>query len=344
MENTYLCTWFVADNNDESSTYGIGQGSDSLAFQMVYWRCVVVFFASCMKVCPDYSRVFFTDGTLADIPSEIRLHLDRLKVTVIQIPIEHRPPAGYWKAWNNQFYVIDVCKWISEQKPSDDVYIVLDSDCIIVTPIDDMVAEISKKGSISYKIDYAPDKEVNGLSAIQARDLYIELDKEPVLNMPLYLGGEIFAVTPDTAAMIYPKAHAAFTTSVERSALGLVKFCEEAHLLSYVYYCLNLEAGGANAYFRRIWTGLRYRNVFDKDDALAIWHLPGEKKYGFSVLYNTLSSSTAPINMPGSGPEWREYVGRLVNIPRYPMYKKVIFCLKWGIAKCAEVLRLGNRH
>jgi len=55
---------------------------------------------------------------------------------------------------------------------------------------------------------------------------------------------------------------------------------EEAHFLTLIYAAHSILPGGLNPYLKRIWTGIRTRNVVQDDANLTIWHLPWEKRFG----------------------------------------------------------------
>ncbi len=126
--------------------------------------------------------------------------------------------------------------------------------------------------------------------------MYGELSQQPINEVPSYHLGEF--LLSNVANII--KFSADFTQLwpilLQRNLAGKLKFNEEAHTLSYLYFKNGFRAFNNNIYMRRIWTNpLFYREVRETDTDLFIWHLPAEKTYGLHRLYNRL------INLTGFG-------------------------------------------
>lgn len=74
---TTLATWLYADPEGSESRYSQVEGRSSSAdFQAVYWRCVVLFFATSVRHNPDARHLLYTNvsvpppsGTSTRLPS-----------------------------------------------------------------------------------------------------------------------------------------------------------------------------------------------------------------------------------------------------------------------------------
>jgi hypothetical protein len=64
---------------------------------------------------------------------------------------------------------------------------------------------------------------------------------------------------------------------------------EEAHLLSILYAGNGYAIGTADRFIRRMWTTFKRNTLRPEDRELAIWHLPAEKKTGFTDLFRSLA-------------------------------------------------------
>ena len=138
-----LSTWFYAERAGEESVYPqVGGRSSSDWFQAVYWRCVVGFFATSARVNPDAEHRLYTNvDAVPDVDGlQTEAFLGELGVETVVLPYASRPPAGWFPAWANQFYVLDVAAHLAETLPADDaVGVLLDSDCVFTRPVGPLV-------------------------------------------------------------------------------------------------------------------------------------------------------------------------------------------------------------
>jgi hypothetical protein len=283
-----ISTLMVLDRAEDASVFPqVGLDSSTRAFQDVYWRCIVCFFASSRRQNPDARHVLFTTVTRLPVLDGFDLAglFAELNVEVVVLPITHRLGAERVKTWNNVFYVLDVIAYLHRTGGFDRA-VVMDSDCLWVRPADGLMADIGRHGVLSMSIPYAYDEKLNGASRrdmVPAARLLADRDFDFVPN---FSGGELFAATRDRLADIHRVAADLWDRLIAAPPGEVLVFTEE-HLLSLAYAILNMPTGTGDPHIRRMWTALRLNNVTaeDIDSGRCVWHLPMEKKTGFVDLY-----------------------------------------------------------
>ena len=316
-----VSTWIVLDKQGDASYFPqVGRKlSDDPSVQLVYWRCVVDFFAVLRKTNGEaYELRLYTNcsSELQEAPEEIRALLRELGVTAWQVSIDHYPPKSYTKSFRNQFYIFDILQSIAAEETSPRKYVVLDSDCICLLPLDALFEEVERKRVLSLDVGYTLDTDINGLTRRQMKEVYADFGLN-VDEIPNYFGGEFFAATSDAIRQLAPLAEKTYRLCLERNEASLSKFPEEAHLLSFLYYSLGIDASGtANRFAKRLWTGVHYRNGIEADRQLAILHLPSEKRFGFAWLYSLVTNRKSWFYTLPYGDRWVANMRRLMSIPR----------------------------
>ena len=331
MSEFLISTWFYAEHEGEESVYPqVGGRSSSTWFHAVYWRCVVDFFAVSTRVNPGAVHRFYTN--VASIPDvdgfSTRSFLDRLGVEVVVLPYASRPPKGYFGAWANQFYVLDIAAHLAETLPADDaVGLILDSDCMFTRPAGPLVVAARTYGALTYDARIGPDEEQNGLTPREMGQIYADLlhpygvadlDRAAI---PAYVGGEIVAATRETLATIVNEANGLWPEMLRRHEAGLPKFNEEAHMLSFVYHRLGFPVGTADPYIDRMYTWFTKVNVRPGHEDMTIWHLPNEKKWGLRRLFEAIRDDHSWFWALPPEDEWRRCLGRMLGVPRRTPHK-----------------------
>jgi hypothetical protein len=297
-----IATWvYCSPENEKIIYWQVGEKSDSAEFQNVYWRCVFCLFESSHRLNSNVEHILFINQYP---PSEIdgisiNSLIYRYGINIVTLTDYSIPPAEYSDGWNSQFFVLDIIGWLAEKyENSDAILILLDSDCIFNKPIDyNFINDAKENGALLYSIDYPEDYKINGLSRFDLKKLAIHYSGLR-LNSFVYNGGEFFCATSKVIKGIAREAREAYEASIKRNDMGLQKFNEEAHLLSYVYHKLGFKTHTANKYIRRIYTN-RFvtRTVDGFENDLTIWHLLSEKKRGFVEMFRTIGNGRKPPNM-----------------------------------------------
>ena len=325
MKKTVIGTWLHAETKGTESQYmQVGGVSSSTSFQDVYWRCVVVFFASSVRHNPDAAhRLFTTVARVPDIDAfETSAFLAKLGVEVVQVPLTYLPPVGYHGAWRNQFYILDIIKYLDSHSAPDEQHLILDSDCVFTAPVQPLADDLSRLGLLALDISLPADEDINGITQRDMKQIFEELGLPVPGEIAHYYGGEFFAATADAIHRLAREVDPLWTLQMERFAEGKLKFNEEAHFLSYLYAKLGYAAPTANAYIARIWTSFKYRNTVPEDVDLMIWHVPAEKKYGLKRLYQQVIRPASKFWTVPLGVDFKRYAAGFLGIAGSSPLKK----------------------
>lgn len=316
-----ICTWFYAESSGGESTYYQMAGrSSSRRFQEVYWRCIVVFFASSIRNNPEARHILFANISRAPVVDGLDVHvfLQQLGVEFVQLPFTFQPPEGYYSAWRNQFYIFDIIRYLHEHATEANA-IVLDSDCVWIqpgTPLDDA---ITRNEVLTYAVSYPPDYPLNGLSRYDMQRLFGELSGRGFPYPPIYCGGEIFAASPAGIEHLNACLDSFWASQLDRHAHGMQKCLEEAHALTYLYYQHKYAIGTANPFVKRIWTNVpfRYRTDLPNDYGLIVWHLPLEKQWGgFALLFELARNQESAFWTVPTGVPFANLMGQRLGVAR----------------------------
>lgn len=323
MSAPLISTWFYAEREGEESVYPqVGGRSSSTWFQAVYWRCVVDFFAASLRVNPEATHRLYTNvDAIPDVEGfQTREFLDRHGVEVVVLPYASRPPAGWFPAWANQFYVLDVAAHLAETLPeAEAVGVLLDSDCVFTRPVGPLVEAARQHGALTFDVGIPADEDTHGLSPRAMGRLFAELDGvggDGAAPLATYVGGELLAATRETLRAVTAEAQAVWPEMRRRHAAGLPKFNEEAHLLSYVYHRLGLPIGTADPFIDRMFTWFTGATVRPGHEDLMIWHLPNEKRLGLRRLFRAVRDADSWFWSMPVGDGWRRQLGRTLGVPR----------------------------
>ena len=323
MPPPVVSTWFYAEREGEESVYPqVGGRSSSTWFQAVYWRCVVDFFATSARVNPGAVHRLYTNvDAVPDVDGlDTGAFLRRLGVETVVLPYVSRPPDGWFPAWANQFYVLDVAAHLAETLPtSDAVGVLLDSDCVWARRPERMAEMTRRHRALTYDLGRPEGVPENGLTpealgAIHG-DLAPAFGAEAPAVAPPYVGGELVAATGDTLRAMDDLFDPLFEAMIARRRDGLPTYNEEAHALGLVYHVLGVPYGTANPYLRRIWTTLLKGDDARPDDLeRTVWHVPGEKRYGLRRLFEAVFDEGGPF-WGLEGDAWRAWAGRTLGLP-----------------------------
>lgn len=326
MAPTTIATWLYAEAEGEESFYPqVGGRPSSPWFQAVYWRCVAIFFASAARTSPDAARVLWTNApSVPDVDGhDLGAFLDGLGVEVATRPFTYRPPRGYYSAWQNQFYVLDLVEALGERL-GDGVGVLLDSDCVWTRPAAPLVEAVVERGALTLDVGLGEDEFQNGLTRREMGALYADLGA-PAEGVPPYLGGEIVAVTGATAQTLAREARPVWEEMLRRHADGRATFKEEAHLLSFLYHRLGIESGTADPFIDRIYTSLKDGKTVRPDHLdLMLWHLPNEKRYGLRRLFPVVLDRSSWFWALSPDEAWRRRLGAVLGVPQRTPTKAVL--------------------
>jgi len=287
-----LSTWICLDDESNASYFpSVKAMSSDQMTQNIYWRCLAVCMFTARKFNPTISLAVFSNITTLPIVDGVDYNVlfRSLNVDFYSTPFEYQTPDGYYKGWKNQFYEFSIFKYISDHADfdKDDNFCLIDSDCIISGDLSVIFEDIKQFGSIQYLIDYREDQVINGNSRLDMKEIFSSILDKKVTEIPNYFAGEFFGARIDVVEEIKLQFDSIWKKLMHLHQLEKPRLHEEAHVLSLLYYILNLENNHANKYIKRLWTDpTSMRNVLHGDEDLKIWHLPSEKRYGFKKAFH----------------------------------------------------------
>src|ERR1700712_1581612 len=134
----HICTWFCADEKGEESIFPqTGKKSSGQSHQNIYWKCVLLYFATSRRFNKAEKHVLFTNVRLLPVidGKSVAGMLVELAVDVVVTDFKYKTPKGYFGMFQNQFYEFSILEYIANNhKDPDDQYLVMDSDCIFLKP------------------------------------------------------------------------------------------------------------------------------------------------------------------------------------------------------------------
>lgn len=316
----YICTWFYADKKGEESLFPqTGKLSSLQSHQNIYWRCIVLFFITSKRFNKNEKHLLFTN--LKVLPILDGKSVDKLLtnwgVEIVLTEFNHKPPKNYYSAFQNQFYIFSIMERIVSRNGSpDDNYLILDSDCVFIKPVDLLFKEAAPSGFISFE-DAAPAEIViNGLSRNDLKDIYGKLLHKKIDDLPSYHIGEFYLSSVRNLRKFYNDFVEMWPEVLKLHERGEKKFNEEAHTLSFLYYKNGFRARHWYPFMKRIWTNpLFYRNAEPKDVDLIIWHLPAEKTFGLRTLYDYFMNKAPNYGFDMTHDNYLNVVQDSVSVP-----------------------------
>ena len=188
-QKTVIGTWLHAETKGMESLYPqVGGASSTPAFQDIYWRCVMLFFASSVRHNPQAAHRLWT--TVAQVPDVGEFStsgfLKRLGVEVVQVPFTYLPPPGYYGAWRNQFYILDIIRHLDVQGADDEQYVILDSDCVFTGSVDHLSRQLSVSGLLALDLDLPLGEDINGLTQRDMKQIFEEIGQPCPADAPKY--------------------------------------------------------------------------------------------------------------------------------------------------------------
>lgn len=328
----YICTWLCADKKGEESVFfQTGELSSSQKHQNIYWRCVLVFFVTSKRFNKNEQHILFTN--VEELPEidglKVSSILKELNVKVIRTDFKYKTPKNYFGSFQNQFYEFSILEYISQNDQNlNDQYLISDSDCIFIKCAEKLFAAAQPQGFISFEDPVKPEYVINGLSRNDLKTVYQELLGTEIDEVPSYHLGEFLLCSVKNIKNIYSDFEELWPKLLERNAQGLLKFNEEAHTLSYLYFKNGFRASADASFMRRIWTNpVFYREVRPSDTNLVIWHLPSEKIFGIHQLYQLFFNQSLNYGLDISTSDFIQIVQKAVSVPSLSFKMKVKYFL-----------------
>lgn len=289
----YICTWLCVDEKGEESLFPqTGELSSSQKHQNIYWRCLILFYATSKRFNKTEKHLLFTNST--SFPEldgkKVNDMLIELNVEVINTDFKYKTPKGYFEMFQNQFYEFSILEYITKNYKDDhDLFLITDSDCIFIKPAAELFSDASQHGFLSFEDECTEDLVIHGLSRKDMKKMYEDLLGYKIKEVPGYHLGEFFLASLKNVNIIFSDFLELWPEMMNRYKIGKPKFNEEAQTLSFIYYKNGFKASIKRNLMKRIWTNpVFYRNVDPLDTSLILWHLPSEKTFGLAKLYDLL--------------------------------------------------------
>lgn len=317
----YICTWLCADVKGEESIYPqTGEKSSGQKHQNIYWRCLVLFYATSKRFNKTEKHLLFTNVNILPVVDgkSVKTMLEEMGVEVIFTDFKYKTPKGYFDLFQNQFYEFSILEYIVKNNNNqEDQYLILDSDCIFTKAAGELFTEATlNNGFLSFEDACTTELVIHGLSRVDMKHLYEDLSGKPVNEIPGYHLGEFFLASVSNINRLFIGFLELWPELMRRYEMGLPKFNEEAQTLSYLYYKNDFKASKRTDLLKRIWTNpVFYRNVEKTDPEVTIWHLPSEKTYGLARLYETLINGTKDFGFSLADATFLDILKTTLGIP-----------------------------
>lgn len=316
----YITTWFYKESKDEASFYPqLGQKGSSSLVHSIYMQIQVPFFVTFKHYNPDARCIFFTNLTLEDLPDYLIRLFRKLNVETVTLPYSCKPPKGWYTAWQNQFYLYDILKYMGNRMGEEDTLLVSDADCLCHTSLTPLFEEVRKNGSALYEFITDRKHIINGITLPQMEELYRNCYGKTETSPITYYGGEFVAFRKDIINRLNTAFPELWAFNLKYGQQHPFKLNEEAHLLSLLAEHLNIRNAIANRYVKRMWTTPHFNNVQPNDENFPVWHLPYEKKRGLYQLYKLIGKDSDITN---ENVFWQK-AGSYTGIPCINLKKRI---------------------
>ena len=250
----------------------------------MYYRCMVVCYASLRRLYQDSQLILFTNRTL---PEPFNRQLQSLGVKTVYCASRYVDDSVFSNGFPGCLFTLDVIEHLSSTQLTDfDCLILLDNDCIIRHRLDAMLDDVTMHQAIyAYEPGYPVNMVANGQSRASLT-LALSYMQSQIIPTPITLyGGEFYAIP----AKLLPSIAQHIQTfwdwmKVDGNHVFGDNLTEE-HVMSVVLAMHNNPVMSAESYVKRIWTTDHFSTVVGTESKISVWHLPSEKKKGFARLY-----------------------------------------------------------
>ena len=255
----------------------------------VYYRCMVVCYASLRRCYPGARLVLFSNR---ELPEPFNGHLRSLGVSTEACGERYVGDKAFSNGFPGCLYTLDVIDALAGTPPAGiETLVLIDSDCIVRQRLADPEEVGGGEGRIyAYEPGYPTNMVANGQSraSLTLALSYMSGHLVPA-PVPLY-GGEFLAAPVKRLPRLAQNVERfwAWMKTQGRDVFG--EQLTEEHVLSVALADTGLDVRSTTRQVKRIWTADAFNTVEGNEAAIAIWHLPAEKKKGFRDLYNYLQT------------------------------------------------------
>lgn len=310
--DTILATGFIADSGAEGTIFpSAGGNSANPKVQAIYWRCLVMLFASARITNPAQRLVLFSNVEPPVVDGvSLSAVLDRYGVERRVVPLTARLDRALTPSWGNVLYFFDILADLANQ-PGDTRFALVDSDVLVTGPLQPLFGLLDGADYGGYVINTPPEQTINGVSRTAMGEM-VEALGGPAGTQPLHYGGELFLARLGA----WERDRAVFLDLLAQAASGAgpaASVRTEEHIFSIAWPLLGITPAEASGQIKRIWTSPRWNTALPGDERLPLWHLPAEKRYGLPDLFRDLARMGWPTDMaPG---EFHALASRRCGVP-----------------------------
>jgi len=280
---------------------------------------VVALFATSIKNNADVRHILFTNAK--EIPDIGRFETARFfeenEIEVIRLPYTCKIPRNDYDCWGSTFFIFDILKHISENALAGDIYTILDPDCVFVNSISKIIDFVDRYDILLYETGYAYNWDINGLTRLDMKQIYEEINGTTLAEPPRAYGGEWFGAKVKVIKDIVRIFNETRPVIDQRVQDGKKSFNTEEHFLNYIYQKLGLPSEHANQHIRRVWTGADYTNISGDEFSLDIWHTPAEKTSGIAALFEQIANPQSGFHRINSREQFATYLGSHLGISEH---------------------------
>ena len=316
----YIATWFYKESAEEASFYPqMGQKGDSALVHSIYMQIQVPFFRTFQHYNPSARLLFFSNLKKQELPAFLQRLFDTLNVETVTLSYTCKPPKNWYSAWQNQFYLYDILRYMEGRMQPDDALLVTDADCLCRTSLKSLFDKTREKGSALYEFITDRKANINGVTLPEMDEFYEACYHKKPQQPITYYGGEFICLRGDLIARINKTYPELWHFNLQRTDSRQSRLNEEAHVLSILAEHLQFRNRIANDYVKRMWTSPQFNNIMPEDMNIPVWHLPYEKKRGLYRLFRYIEKRQ------GLGEEksfWKN-ARKMTGIPTVSLQKKI---------------------
>jgi hypothetical protein len=265
----------------------------------VYYRCMVVLFASVRRYFRDSDCIVFTDRPII---SEVVREFEMLGVQVCVVPEGSRAFVDA-KDIRSRFpgclFTLDVLQYLRESRQDKATILLLDSDCLLLRELPaTIVSPSSGRDILVHPLSYDLSNQLNGQSvaslSLMFETVYPRTRGEPLRIVRPY-GGELFGCTMNSLPVVNQEVAKFWRFAKENVAVYGNEYTEE-HLLSLAANRLADRVCANHGAVKRVWTAENYDNIDGTELTYPLLHLPAEKTGLFQYLYREYGTQLSRLD------------------------------------------------
>lgn len=306
----------------------------------LYYRCMIVCYASIRRLYPEAQIVLFTNRLL---PEPFNGQLESLRVDTVMCASRYVDDGAFKNDFPGCLFSLDVIEHLACSRPDGFSHLILmDSDCIVRNRLDAMVDEMTRNEVTiyAYEMGYPVNTVTNGQSRASLT-LALSYFSGQMAACPAisHYGGEFYGISATVLPLLAQRIRAFWEWMKLVGANYFGNSLTEEHVMSVVFAEQRDTMLNARGLVKRIWTSSNYSNVEGDESETPVWHLPSEKKKGFVKLYRYWVDNNGFAGL--SDEDFRDLVDKTVTLriggQKYP-WKPLYLRLR----NAAKVLMTGN--